>query len=99
MNYVRRLLIAIIILAFLYASWYGAEMLIHGESQRSIVDLLVAILISISFSGKIEKGVEENERKHQFAEKFATEFIEHIKKREEAKDGENGKREQSDCTA
>lgn len=93
MNYVRRLIVAVVVLAFLICAWYGAEMLIHGESQRSAVDIAVAIMISLSVSGKLEKGVEQNERKREIADKFASEFIEFAKKREEAKNGEDGSRE------
>ena len=90
MNYLRRMMLACFILAFIICAWYGAEMLLHGESQRSAVDIAVAVVISMSISGKIEKGVENNERKREFAEKFADEFIKHIKKGEEAENGENG---------
>ena len=82
MHYLRRFIIAIIILLFLYSAWYGAEMLIHGESQRSAVDIAIAVLISLSISGSIEKGVEKNERNREVAEKFSKEFIEHIEKGE-----------------
>ena len=60
MNYVRRLIVAAIIMALIYCAWYGAEILIHGQSQRSVVDTFVAVMISLSLSGKIEKGAEEN---------------------------------------
>ena len=88
MTYIRRFIFAVIVVAFISCAWYGAEMLIYGESQRSIVDLLIAVFISLSISNKLEKGVEESERKRQFAEKFAKEFIEHIKKKGETKDGD-----------
>ena len=81
---------AVIILAFIMCAWYGAEMLIHGVSQRSAVDIFVAITIAISLSGKLEKGVEINERKREVAERFAKEFIEHVKEKEEAKSGKDG---------
>ena len=84
MNYVRRLIIAVVVMAFITCAWYGAEMLIHGQSQRSAVDTFVAILITLSISGKLEKGVEESERKHQLAEQFAEELTKHIKERTEA---------------
>ena len=87
MNYVRRLILAIIVLAFITFAWYGAEMMIHGESQRSAVDIFVAIVISLSISGKLEKGVEENERKRKVAEKLTADVIKHVKEREEGKSG------------
>ena len=88
MNYIRRFIFAVIIIAFITCAWYGAEMLIHGQSQRSVVDLLVAVMIALSISGNLEKGVEKNERDRELAEKFAKEFAEHIKTRQEAeKDG------------
>ena len=90
MTYVRRLVFAIIILAFLICAWYGAEMLIHGESQRSVVDIAVAIMISLSISGRLEKGVEKSERKQEFAERFAGDFIEFLKTRTESQSGEDG---------
>ena len=89
MSYFRRLIVAVIVLAFISTAWYGAEMMIHGVSQRSAVDIFVAIMISISISGSVEKGVEENERKRQFAEKFTTDFIKFIKERKEAETGED----------
>ena len=88
MTYVRRLIFAVIVMAFISFAWYGAEMMIHGQSQRSVVDLFIAVCLAMSISGKIEKGVEASERKRKFAEKFAEEFIEQCKKREEAKDGD-----------
>ena len=84
MRYLRRLIFAIIILVILSTAWYGAEMLIYGQSQRSIVDLVIAIMISLSISGGIEKGVEINEQKAQYAEKFAEEFVKHLKESAEA---------------
>lgn len=95
MNYVRRFILALIVLAFIICAWYGAEMLIHGESQRSVVDLFVAVVISLSISGNLEKGVEQGERKRADAEKFANEFVEYIKKKEESKNGKDGSREES----
>ena len=89
MIYVRRLILAVIVLAFLSAAWYGAEMMIHGESQRSAIDIAIAVMISLGISGKLEKGVEQNERKREFAEKFANEVIERIQKGEKT-NGENG---------
>ncbi len=94
MTYLRRLMLACFILAFLICAWYGAEMLIHGESQRSVVDLAVAVMISLSLSGKLEKGVEENERKREFAERFAGELVKHIEEREKAKGGKDGSRKE-----
>ena len=76
---------------FLICAWYGAEMLIHGQSQRSAVDTFVAICIALSISGKIERGVEANERKQELARQFAEEFVKHAKTRQE-KNGENGSR-------
>lgn len=90
MNLVRRFIIALIVLGFLICAWYGAEMLIHGESQRSVVDLFIVVLISLSISGNLEKGVEKSERKRADAEKFANEFVEYVKKREKAEDGKDG---------
>lgn len=91
MIYVRRLILAVIVMVFITCAWYGAEMLIHGESQRSVVDIAVAICISLSVSAKLEKGVEENERKREFAKKFANEVVEHIKEREETQNGKSRK--------
>ena len=92
MNYVRRLFRAVVILAFLICAWCGAEMLIYGESQRSAVDMGIAILIALRISGGLERGVEANERKRASAEKFADEFaekfIEQLKK--EGEKTENG---------
>lgn len=82
-------------LAFLICAWYGAEMLIHGESQRSVVDAFIAIAISLSISGKLEKGVEQGERKREVASKFADEFVKFIKEREETQNGEDGSKEGS----
>ena len=90
MNLVRRFILALIVLGFLVCAWYGAEMLIHGESQRSVVDLLIAVIISLSISGSLEKGVEQGEQKRADAEKFANEFVEYIKKREKAENGKDG---------
>lgn len=84
MNYVRRFILAIIIMAFISCAWYGAEMIIHGVSQRSAVDIFVAIMISLSISGKLEKGAELNERKQAIAEKFADEFTKQLKERTKA---------------
>lgn len=91
MIYVRRLILAAIVMVFITCAWYGAEMLIHGESQRSVVDTAVAVCISLSVSAKLEKGVEENERKREFAKKFANEVVEHIKEREETQNGKSRK--------
>lgn len=86
---------AVIILVFIYSAWYGAEMLIHGTAQRSAVDIFIAILISLSISGNIEKGVEASERNRKVAEQFAREFIEHVEKGKESKSGEDGSRVES----
>ena len=95
MNYLRQLVLAVIILVFLVCAWYGAEMLIYGQSQRSAVDTFIAIMISLSISAKLEKGVEKCERKREIAEKFANEFIEFVKKSEETKSGEDGNRKEA----
>ena len=92
MRYIRRFILAVIVLAFITCAWYGAEMLIHGESQRSAVDIFVAVLISLSISGSLEKGVEQNERKQEFAEKFATELAKHIKEDKETSSEKDGDR-------
>lgn len=89
MNYVRRLIIAVFVLALIISAWYGAEMLIHGESQKSVVDTLVSVCLALGISGKIEKGVEQNERKQEFAEKFAEEFVKSIKERTETENGKD----------
>ena len=92
MKYVFRFIIALIILAILITSWYGAEMMIYGESQRSVIDLVVAVLISLTISGSIVKGVEESERKRKTAEHYANEFVKYIQEREKTKNGENESR-------
>ena len=95
MNYFRRFIFAIIVLLLLYSAWYGAEMLIHGESQRSAVDIAIAIMISLSISGSIEKGVEKSERKREVAEKVSKEFLEYIEKGKKApnRDVRDGKQD------
>lgn len=90
MNYVRRLFIAIVVFAFITCAWAGAEIIFEGKVQQSIVDTIVAVFIALSISGKFEKGVEENERREKLAEEFAEKLIEHIKEREETKDGKDG---------
>lgn len=94
-KFVRRVFFAIIVFVILYAAWYGAEILIHGSSQQSYVDLAIAIMISISISGKLEKGAEMNDKRNEFAEKFTTELIDKLKEREEAQNGKDGSREQN----
>ena len=88
-SFVRQWIIAIIVFVFIYAAWYGGEMLIHHQSQKSVIDIVVAILISLHIAGAIEKGVVENERKREIAEKFAKGFNEYFKKGTETKDGED----------
>lgn len=89
MNYVRRLLIAIVVFAFIACAWAGAELILEGKVQQSIVDTIVAVFIALSISGKFEKGVEEHERQQKFAEEFAKKLVNKLKEGEETKSGEN----------
>lgn len=90
MNLLRRLIIAVFAFVLITFAWVGAEFLMEGKVQQSIVDTIVAVFIALSISGKFEKGVEENERREKLAEEFAEKLIEHIKEREETKSGEDG---------
>ena len=81
MNYIRRFILAVIIMLLLTCAWYGAEMLIHGESQRSAVDLIIAVMISLAISGSIERSVEYSERKQELAREFAKDFIKFTEER------------------
>ena len=65
-------------------------MLIHGQSQRSVVDTFIAIVIALALSGRIEKGAEENERKREIAERFTKMCIHKIKESEKDNDGKDG---------
>lgn len=85
MNYVRKLIVAIIVMVFLYCAWYGAEMLIHGESQRSVVDIIVTACISISVANSVERRAVVRQRLKHLAE-------ETMKEKESV---ENGKTEES----
>lgn len=95
MNYIRRLICAVVIVFIIITSWYGAEIMIHGTSQRSAVDIAIAVIISLVLSGKIEKGAEENERRREIAERFATEFAKQIQKGEKVINGKDGSGKES----
>ena len=91
----RRIIFAVIVFVVFFSAWCGAEYLIQGHCEKSLVDYAIAIIIALSISGKMEKGAEANDRRNEFAEKFADKLIENIKERTEAESGKDGNREQT----
>ena len=83
----RRYVEAIIILIVLCLSWYGAEVLLYGYSQTSIVDGVIAVCIAMSISGRMEKERIINEHKREFAEGLLKGLQKGIAERKQ--DGEN----------
>ena len=75
----RKWIDAVIIIAFISLSWYGAEMLIYNYSQISVVKALVIALIGLSMASGIDK---QREMRAQVAE-IIRQAIEEIKKEEE----------------
>ena len=68
---ITRWVSAFVILAIICLSWYGAEMLIYGYSQPSVVKAFVAVCIAIGVSGSIKKEMIKNDNKKDFLEGFA----------------------------
>ena len=89
----RRWIEAAVILAALCLMWYGAEMLLYGYSQPSIVKALVAVGIALSMSGRIEKELIWNDRKREFAEGILKGIQEGLKeKSDKAGNGDRAER-------
>lgn len=65
---ITRWLCAVIVLGFLSLSWYGAEMLLYGYSQPSVVKAIVAVCIALSLSGRIQKEMIWNDSKKDIIE-------------------------------
>ena len=86
----RRLIFAVIVFAVLFFAWCGAEYIIQGHCEKSVVDYAIAIIIALSVSGKLEKGAEANDRRNEFAEEFADKLVQTIKERKETESGKDG---------
>lgn len=62
-----RVIVSVILLAFVCLAWYGAEMLLYGYSQPSIVDAIVAVWLVTMISGRMMKEMIINDRKRELA--------------------------------
>lgn len=80
-----RIVVLVILLAFVCLAWYGAEMLLYDYSQPSIVKGIVAVALAIIISGNMQKGAILNERREQLAKGIVGEFS----KDKEKKDGKD----------
>ena len=65
--FVARIITAIIYLVFICLAWYGAEMLLYGYCQPSIVKAIVAVWLVMLITGKMQKEMISNDRKREFA--------------------------------
>lgn len=89
----RRWVEAFILLVFITLAWYGAEMLLYGYSQVSVVKSLVVIWISADISGRTEKERIINERKEEFRSKLIDAVAQGIR---DARDTANGNSEKAE---
>ena len=62
-----RIVTSVVLLIFLCLSWYGAEMLLYGYCQPSIVKAIVAVWLVMLLSGRMQKEMIINDRKREFA--------------------------------
>ena len=74
---ITRWICAFVILVVLSLSWYGAEMLIYGYSQPSVVKAFVAVCIAIGVSGRMQKEMIWNDNKKDFIEGFVKAIKKH----------------------
>lgn len=82
-----RIVTALILLVFVCLAWYGAEMLLYGYSQPSIVDAIVAVWLVTLISGRMVREMIINDRKQEFAKGF----LEGLAKTKKTTDGKTEK--------
>lgn len=81
----------VILLVIICLSWYGAEMLLYGYSQGSIVKAIVALWVTARLMMDMEKERVKDERIEAIARGVASA----IKKREENSGGKDQSGQQS----
>ena len=71
-----RVITAVILLAFIALAWYGAEMLLYGYSQPSVVKAIVAVWLVMAITGRLKKEMIINDERRETARRI----IESVKK-------------------
>ena len=74
---ITRWVCCFVILLILSLSWYGAEMLLYGYSQPSVVKAFVAVCIAIGISGRMKKEMIWDGNKKEFLEGFVNAIKRH----------------------
>ena len=81
---VARAITSVILLAFFALAWYGAEMLLYGYSQPSIVKAIVAVWLVMLITGRLKREMIINDAVQEIERRF------HERKNTEARPSGDG---------
>ena len=65
-----RIITSLIMLIFLCLAWYGAEMLLYGYCQPSIVKAIIAVWLVMLISGRMQKEMILSDKRREFTNGF-----------------------------